>query len=612
MERVLVKKILRRLCEPLERIIEKGVCNYIWTSRHKYKIFVQVGKERNSLFGAVSGCSLAYPGGVYVYGWHLPRCNYNKIEIYFQGALLGQAVLNRKREDVYRNYPFFNEHRGGWEFWAPGEFSEGEEIAVVVWQNRKVMTKHKIVITGPSVEDSLKSISQNEKLKEKPVVIFPGLSNRLGLMAKIADRMPEYQFLFLMAGLERSVETAIQNALNSGGITEEELALLEIYMLPVIFQKNELISETEIPLSDKMIQTLEEYPALDYVVENMAGKYALHGMTRSYAKYYTYHLFCYAMKITEMLSPVLVILWNRFIPLQAVFEIVCRRRGIPLCYVEGGNLPGTFAFEADGQMGESYPAWQFEEFRGLFVSEEDKIWSKRIWDYIYETKANDRYSKSATNQKKAVLAQLNLERPTLFFAGQDDYESGIFPYSEHSAKYHSPIFKSSYDAALYLAQLAQKNGWNFIYKQHPMMRPFEKECFFPCSVIRAENVEICDLIDLVDVTVVLMSQTSYMSLLRGKPVVMLGYNQMRGKGCVYEAEQKEQIEPAVFAALEYGFSQTQKDNFVLHIAQMCRYYLYDNPLIHKALPYGKPIEDCIGFFRELIAEKDRRCEEVTR
>ena len=112
----------------------------------------------------------------------------------------------------------------------------------------------------------------------------------------------------------------------------------------------------------------------------------------------------------------------------------------------------------------------------------------------------------------------------------------------------------------------------------------------PENVINFDDLEIHDVIDMADVTVTILSQTSYVALIRKKPVVMLGYNQIRGKGCVYEAYEKNNIEKEIEMAILNGLSRKQEQYFYKHVAQLLKYYLYED-FLNENHTYGKALEN---------------------
>ncbi|WP_335783115.1 hypothetical protein, partial [Campylobacter jejuni] len=97
-------------------------------------------------------------------------------------------------------------------------------------------------------------------------------------------------------------------------------------------------------------------------------------------------------------------------------------------------------------------------------------------------------------------------------------------------------------------------------------------------------------IDLADVVVTILSQSSYEALMRNKPVVMLGYTHLKHKNCTYEAFAKDDVEQILDKAIKDGFTEEMRKNFHSHIARLLKYYLYDDYVARK-FKYGKKIED---------------------
>ena len=94
----------------------------------------------------------------------------------------------------------------------------------------------------------------------------------------------------------------------------------------------------------------------------------------------------------------------------------------------------------------------------------------------------------------------------------------------------------------------------------------------PASTIFVEDADIHDLIDLSDVVVTILSTVSYSALIRRKPVVMLGYTQLKWKGCTFEAFEKEYIEKEISSALVNNTDEHMYQSFIKHVAQLNRYY----------------------------------------
>ena len=230
----------------------------------------------------------------------------------------------------------------------------------------------------------------------------------------------------------------------------------------------------------------------------------------------------------------------------------------------------------------------------LPVTDNEIVEAKKVIGFMNESKLN-RNVQPINNNIDLIKEKLKPNRPTILYAGVNDYESGLTPYTNETQKYHSPYIKSSNDGAKKILKFAKKNNWNFIYKPHPRVHIFSGDNYeFDKDVIIAKDVDINDVIDISDVVVTILSQVSYASLIREKATVMLGYTQLKGKGCCYEAFQEEILEKTLTDAIDKGYTEKQRSAFEKHVAQMLKYNLY-NDLTIKAIEYGQQIEAAADF-----------------
>ena len=329
-------------------------------------------------------------------------------------------------------------------------------------------------------------------------------------------------------------------------------------------------------------------------------------LTEAEADYMIYYMYQYVINVLDILQPETIIAYPLLMVQHRILEEVCIEKGIPLISTHQGIIPGTLVFDIGGEMGKSLPAVYFSKFRELSVEKEELEYSKKVWDYLYTSKLN-RKIQQQNDCVEYVLRNIDKKRPIIMFAGQYDANSNMVPYTDETKEYHSPIFHTSIEAGIYMAELCNKNGWNFVYKPHPMNTKFEDKGQLPDNTIYVEFGNINDLIDTSDVVVTILSQTNYVALIRHKPVVMLGYNQTRGKGCTYEAFEKNRIQSAVKEALENGFTKEQEEAFLKHIAQVLKYYLFDD-LQERELRFGLKapfgIEEFYGL-KKLLTESEK-------
>ncbi len=305
----------------------------------------------------------------------------------------------------------------------------------------------------------------------------------------------------------------------------------------------------------------------------------------------------YIYVLLQYLSPERIICYESVSPSHHMLRRICERRNIPVIFTHPGVIPGTISFDTRGEMGESLPAVFPQKYSMLPVGKEDLEQAQRTWEYLYKSELN-RKIQPKNDCISYVKTRIKPGRPVIFVAGQNDVLSHMVPYMDITQKYHSPTFCSSLESVLCLALICEKNDWNLVYKPHPMYTQPEKRDTLPPNVIFVEFGDVNRLIDFSDVTITILSSTCYTALIRYKPVVMLGYTQLREKGCTYEAFEKNKIEDTIKAALEHGFTQEQQDAFLRHMAQCLKYYLYDD-LQERPIRYGQPVPKSIDELYEL-------------
>ena len=167
-------------------------------------------------------------------------------------------------------------------------------------------------------------------------------------------------------------------------------------------------------------------------------------------------------------------------------------------------------------------------------------------------------------------------RKMIFYAGQNDWHAGIQPDGERRL-IHSPLYGSSLEPLHDLDRLAQQNDWVVVFKPHPLDRDkysfLRADEFRNTLILASTDTNVC--IDRCDVFMTIASQTCYTAALRGKPVVMLGKNQIVGKGITYDVESREILQEKILIALQDPLGSSRSVQLARHAAQLERAYLFD-------------------------------------
>lgn len=293
------------------------------------------------------------------------------------------------------------------------------------------------------------------------------------------------------------------------------------------------------------------------------------------AKFRVFQFFWQIKRLYRQYRPRVVLLWNKFHCQHLVYDHAAREDGLRLIYMEYGVLPGSFTFDATGQMGESFPAMHSSVFNSLPVTD---VQTSQMAHHLKDLKQSELNPKPQPPKgcSSELVGRLVKGRPIIFYAGQNDCDAGLVPYTQEARHLHSPLFSSTLEALKTLDLLADKNDWNLVFKPHPIV---ERNSSQPIDfrlkrAVVLERGDINEIIDLSDLVTTIVSQTAYLALIRDKPVVMLGHIQLKGSGATYEAFDTEALETTFRQALTAGLTLEQKRAFVSHCARLGRYYLY--------------------------------------
>lgn len=359
-----------------------------------------------------------------------------------------------------------------------------------------------------------------------------------------------------------------------------------VIKLPRVFRNCEYFarsfSDENIP--DHMILYVNEREYLKWVADNIRLRYI------DIKKDVEYVIAFYAdymiNKILDILAPERVYIFNIFRTWHYALKAICDARHITVGCFEFGPIEGTFYIDYNGMMGESTPCINAAEFNKKPITSADLENARKVLDYIYISKIN-RYRQPDKSVEEFCVNTCAAHKPVVLFAGQNDYEGGLQPWTENCKKKHSPIFSDSMEAAIYLWQLCKTLNLNFLYKPHPSMEMrADKYHLWPENMPVLKRMDINKAIDCSDVVITMLSSSAYIAIIHKKPVIILGYSQLSHNNACYEIYDKAMIKDALVNALEAGYTREQENRFIAHVSRMLKYYLYDT-LIPRGLSYGR-------------------------
>ncbi len=247
------------------------------------------------------------------------------------------------------------------------------------------------------------------------------------------------------------------------------------------------------------------------------------------------------------LRPSHVLAWDSTSPLAAVLQAAALQHNLPFHAIERGLLPETLGVESRGIFASSdlRSHWLAQDIPAAEPAAYEKIRS-----YYLQHKPQ-KYDQPAFGGGGAeVRERLGIgNRKVLVFFGHYD-ACGLAPKSGGQRRYHSPAFSSTQEALMAVwAEVEKDPDVALIFKPHPIDRdPYAVAKIEGVHVVRDENPHA--LIDLADAVIAQLTTLQFEAALYDKPVVLMGASAWSGRNATYEVNSREDLRPALRAALK--------------------------------------------------------------
>jgi len=326
-------------------------------------------------------------------------------------------------------------------------------------------------------------------------------------------------------------------------------------------------------LDDRLRHELDTKPDLRHAVDMETG---FRGQNWEVAARKTIGVASFVRDLLKYERAALCVLWHQFNGCCTALASLCGEMGKPVVFAHLGCLPRTVVFESGGQMAESWVARENERFLKLPVVEPDLEVSRTYLDIVRQEKADRKPQTEEWSIRQVIERHRKLGRKVVFYAGHNDYRTGIRPRTLPNSSLHSPFYSGTLDALRHLAELAEEYEWTILFKPHPNIQS-EYDCE---ALAYGDHVEpviganVFECLQESDVTVTVVSQVSYLALIHERPLVLLGNLPLRGKGCAYEIANREDVARLVEQAVDTGFTPEQRQAWERHVAQLLKYYLF--------------------------------------
>lgn len=311
----------------------------------------------------------------------------------------------------------------------------------------------------------------------------------------------------------------------------------------------------------------------DTIVSAMAE----YGCTRKTALALANICYYYFTDALSFYHPNLVLLWGFLSPWGKLINNLCKWKNIPIASLEWGILPGTVAFDFCGHMGDSWVTKNADFFNSLEISEQDiseaRVYISESTDPDLSRNVSQRMDESTIKKVSSIKAQ---GEKILLYIESNSSHSGNTYSDPKRAKFHSPLFSDDRDAYEYINQICKKHsGWHILYKPHPISisRGLKTEIDDETTTLIYRG-DLNEALALADMSITILSQGAYVSMLKNIPTLVLGAIQLNGSGADYVARRLDDIEELCVKALDKGITELQKKLFEHHVARVLKYYVF--------------------------------------
>ena len=345
-------------------------------------------------------------------------------------------------------------------------------------------------------------------------------------------------------------------------------------------------------LDDGLLWEIERKPGLKHAVDMEAG---FRKIDWDLAAQRTIGVAGFMRDLLLRERAVLCILWHQFNGYCTALATLCEDLALPVVFTHLGTLPRTIVFEVGGQMAESWVARESNRFLNLPVTDSELENARAYLATVRAERADRKPQTEEWSIRDRVAKHRDQGRKIVFYAGQNDYRAGILPATLPHARLHSPLYTDTREALIHLAELAEDHDWAVLFKPHPnVQKEYEAEvASYPGRIETVIGANVFECIYESDATATIVSQVSYLALIHGRPLVLLGNIPLGGKGCAYEVADRSEVARAVEQAISEGFTAAQNLAWERHVAQLLKYYLF---------AIDQSTLDCVG----------RGCDEAAR
>lgn len=287
--------------------------------------------------------------------------------------------------------------------------------------------------------------------------------------------------------------------------------------------------------------------------------------------------YMYFSEAIDFYRPELLCLWGCFSPWGRMISDICRWKKIPVCFMEWGVLPGTVSFDFSGSMAESWVAKESGFFNKLPISDGDIEIGRRYLEIANSPELSRNVPQELRDSDVEQIRNYRKRgKKIILYMGCNEAHSGISLTDESRARIHSPFYRNDSEAYQDLVRVCrQHKDWHIVYKPHPIeiTRGMKVDIDASCTTVIYEG-GLSEALKLADVSMTILSQSAYVSLVNHVPVVLLGRLQLNDSGAAYVLDSREHLEDIIAEGLEHGITPVMQESLLFHVSRLLKYYTY--------------------------------------
>lgn len=291
--------------------------------------------------------------------------------------------------------------------------------------------------------------------------------------------------------------------------------------------------------------------------------------------------FASIIELLDKINPTaedVVLIWGHHGTTFHLLEQFCRRVEVKMVYANWGDLPNTYCFDTKGVYGDSSVVKLRSEFSMLPILESERKKTEKLVASWLAFKVTDRvYSIEGVFPGNGPSDS----RKTIYVNGIDEIDSGIIPRNTAISLRYSPKYETNAEVLEHVAKIAEKEGWQVLYKDHPNValrggsRSIGNRAFGE-NVTILGNIDIHEVLKRSNIVVSLPSKTTILALAYNKPVVQLGRYIIQHddlKFGLYDgSDLEESLKTAMKSSLVGG---VDLDSFYDFLTRLRIHYLFD-------------------------------------